>query len=109
MEYGKSTMKTLTCCRVSWHLGDVVDILRDLRWGEVQFGNLRYRNYSHWCLLLTLCNISMCALCHPSCLIPMETRQMLSIYSAAATKEMSKVMMLHRCALPGADTDATRQ
>jgi hypothetical protein len=37
------------CCRVSWHLGDVVDILRELRWGEVDFGNLRYRNYSQWC------------------------------------------------------------
>lgn len=36
------------CCRVSWHLGDVVDVLRELRWGEVDFGNLRYRNYSQW-------------------------------------------------------------
>ena len=42
------------CCRVSWHLGDVVDILKDLRWGEVDFGNLRYRNYSQWCARQTL-------------------------------------------------------
>ena len=30
-------------------MGDVVGILHDLRWGEIPFANLRYRNYSDWC------------------------------------------------------------
>jgi hypothetical protein len=30
--------------RHTWHLGDRVPLLRRLRWGEVPFANLRFRN-----------------------------------------------------------------
>ncbi len=34
-------------------MGDIVNILRDLRWGEVQFANLRYKNYSDWYVMVS--------------------------------------------------------
>ena len=35
-------------------MGDVVGILHELRWGEIPFANLRYKNYSDWCAVSPL-------------------------------------------------------
>ena len=37
----------LLCNRHSWHMEDHVAVLRRLRWGQVPYANLRYRNGPH--------------------------------------------------------------
>ena len=39
--------RILLCARSTWHLSDHVPVLRRLRWGEVPYANLRYRNGPH--------------------------------------------------------------
>ena len=33
-------------CRHSWHMQDVVKIIKRLRWGQIGYANLRYRGYT---------------------------------------------------------------
>jgi hypothetical protein len=34
-------------CRHAWHMSDHVPVLRRLRWGQVPYANLRFRNGPH--------------------------------------------------------------
>ena len=79
----------MLCARSTWHLLDHVAVLRRLRWGEVPYANLRYRNGPN--------NNLKCALSSLSCMISMQTPSSLSQPSACKAACRDPQTYAHTC------------